>query len=56
MPPSTRIRAAVALPFETPKLAVTANVSADGGFAARLEAAIKRSGKTIEATPNEGGN
>lgn len=52
-PMQRRMRAAVAaLPFEHPKLAVTANIDG-GGFAARLEAAIAktaemRAGRVIE--------
>ncbi|WP_438279113.1 hypothetical protein [Nitrobacter sp.] len=43
-PISRRMRAAVAaLPFEHPKLAVTATLGPNSGFAARLETAIKRS-------------
>ena len=46
-PLSRRIRCAVAaLPFEYPKLAVTAHVDADG-FAAKLEAARKRSAQVL---------
>ena len=37
------LRAAIAaLPFEHPKLSVSANVGPNHGFALRLEAAIKR--------------
>jgi hypothetical protein len=44
-----RMKAAIAaLPFECPKLAVTAVVEADGDFMARLDLAIARSAKVIE--------
>lgn len=47
-----RLRAAIAaLPFEYPKLAVVASLKGGGDFAARLEAAIARSGKVIEYKP-----
>lgn len=47
-PMHRRMRAAVAaLPFEHPKLAVTAQVDAKG-FAAQLEAARERTAKAIE--------
>jgi hypothetical protein len=45
---SVRIRAAIeALPFEFPKLAVTAFLDA-GDFGQRLELALRRSAKVIE--------
>jgi hypothetical protein len=49
-PKSLRMRAAIeALPFERPKLAVTATLSSDD-FALRLERAAGRSGKVIEGS------
>lgn len=40
----TRMRAAIeCLPFENPKLGVTANVMVDGSFAERLERCLERS-------------
>jgi hypothetical protein len=52
LPLSVRMRAAaMALPYEMPKLAVTAVVEADGDFLQRLERAIARSAKVIEARP-----
>ncbi len=42
-PIARRMRAAIAaLPFEHPKLAVTASINGGSGIAARLEAAIRR--------------
>jgi hypothetical protein len=47
-----RIKCAIsALPFEMPKLAVSVLVEADGDFLQRLERAISRSAKIIEARP-----
>src|SRR5262245_58740698 len=49
----TRVRAAIAsLQFEHPKLAVVATVNA-GDFADKLDQAIARSRKVIEAKPTE---
>jgi hypothetical protein len=55
-PLARRMRAAIAaLPFESPKLAVTANLGPESGFAAQLEAAIQRSGgRLIEGEVVEG--
>jgi hypothetical protein len=55
-PLARRMRAAIAaLPFESPKLAVTASFGPESGFAARLEAAIERSGgRLIEGEVVEG--
>ena len=48
---SVRLRAAIeALPFEFPKLAVTAHI--DGDFGARLERAVEHSRKVIEHHPS----
>jgi hypothetical protein len=45
LPLSTRLRAAsIAISFELPKLAVTAVLSDQGDFAARLDRAIDRAG------------
>jgi len=47
-PMSSRMRAAIeALPFEVPKLGVTANVMVDGSFAERLERALERSSSSM---------
>ena len=53
IPLTTRMRAAMAaIPFEHPKLAVTATVEAAGDFADQLEQAIERSRRVmIEAKP-----
>lgn len=56
MPLSTRIRCAVAaLPFEFPKLAVTAFVPEGGTFAMQIERRLRRiqEMKVIEAKPVE---
>jgi hypothetical protein len=46
--------AAIALPFESPKLAVTASIPVDESWAAMLDRARKRSEKVlIEARPIE---
>jgi hypothetical protein len=43
-----QMRAAIeALPFEVPKLGVTANVTVDGSFAQRLERALERSSSPV---------
>ena len=47
-----RMRAAIAaLPFENPKLAVTASVGPNTGLAKRLEIAIAQSHQAIERRP-----
>ena len=46
LPLSVRMKAAIAaLPFEHPKLSVV--TSLHGGFAAQLEAAMRRAGKSV---------
>jgi hypothetical protein len=53
LPLHTRMKAAIAaLPFEHPRLAVTAVVS-DEGMAGRLARAIERSAKVIDFRPIE---
>jgi hypothetical protein len=48
-PDHVRTRAAaLALPFENPRLAVTGVLRDDAGFAAQLERALARSAKVIE--------
>jgi hypothetical protein len=49
-PMNRRLKAAIAaLPFECPKLAVTAVIEGGADFAARLERACSRSAQVIEA-------
>lgn len=55
-PIGRRMRAAIAaLPFEHPKLAVTATINAEG-FGARLEAARDRAAKVIDFRKAERSN
>jgi hypothetical protein len=52
-PDAKRLRAAIAaLPFEHPKLAVTATIDAEG-FGAKLEAARSRAARVIEFRAGE---
>jgi hypothetical protein len=62
LPLSVRMRAAgMAIPYEFPKLAVTAIVPDDGSFAMRLDRAVQRSrmklieGKVINDKPSDDG-
>ena len=51
-PMSRRMRAAIAaLPFENPKLAVTASIGPNTGLGRRIELAIERSRQVIEHRP-----
>jgi hypothetical protein len=54
LPLSTRLKAAAAaLPYEFPKLAVTALIQEGGSIADKIEAARKRSERILEARFNE---